>query len=86
MSELDLICRAARLVATAIVVAASGADAQTLTDPSPKPKWQPPAHAEKNHRAAVKSCAAYGAGFVQVPGTGACVKIGGFVEGTVSGR
>lgn len=86
MSKLGLICRAAVLVAAAIVVAAPGAAAQTLTDPNPKPRWRPPSHAEKNHApAAAKACEAYGAGFMQVPGTGACVKIGGFVEGTVSG-
>jgi Porin subfamily len=30
---------------------------------------------------AIKSCPTYGAGFVQVPGGDACVKIGGFVQG-----
>jgi hypothetical protein len=27
----------------------------------------------------MKSCSTYGAGFVQIPGSDACVKIGGFV-------
>lgn len=84
MSKLRLICQA--VIATAVVTAAASAAAQTLADPNPKPKWRPPSHAEKSHPAAAKTCAAYGAGFMQVAGTGACVKVGGFVEGTVSGR
>jgi hypothetical protein len=38
--------------------------------------------------AAEEICSAFGAGFVQVPGTDTCVKIGGYVtiDGTVNGR
>ena len=34
----------------------------------------------------MKSCSTFGAGFVQIPGTDTCVKIGGYVttEGTVN--
>jgi hypothetical protein len=54
--------------------------AQTLTDPdfratpgrpATAPKPQPNVHAH--------ACSAFGVGFVQVPGTDACVKLGGFV-------
>jgi hypothetical protein len=33
----------------------------------------------------MKSCPQYGAGFVQLPGSDTCVKIGGFVDGQVGG-
>jgi hypothetical protein len=82
------IVREAALAATAImltVAAGSGAIAQTLT--SPQPKWRSPHAATKSPASArVKSCAAYGAGFVNVPGTDACVKIGGYVSGEVTSR
>ena len=72
-------------MATALTVAA--ASAQTLTNPDPKPApLSAPAKTPVRER--VKTCSAYGAGFVQLPGTDACVKIGGFVrtEATGSGR
>jgi hypothetical protein len=63
--------------------AASGAVAQTLSDPAPT-KWSPPSKAAKSqHAARLKACSAFGPGFVNVPGTDACVKIGGWV--TVEG-
>jgi hypothetical protein len=75
---------AAASAALTLALAAT-ALAQTLTEPTPKSKWAAPAKTEKAHAAAhLKTCAAYGAGFVQVPGTNACIKVGGFVEGTVS--
>lgn len=62
----------------------TGAFAQTLTDPAPPAKWTPPrAVAKSRPAAAQKSCGNYGAGFVKVPGTEACVKVGGWV--TVEG-
>ncbi len=72
-------------MATALNVAAAAA--QTLTDPDPKPA-PPSAPAKTPVRERIKTCSAYGAGFVQVAGTDACVKIGGFVrmEATESGR
>jgi hypothetical protein len=66
---------------------ASSTFAQTLTDPNPPAKWSPPRAAAKSPSAAnVKSCSAYGAGFVKVPGSDVCVKIGGWVsiEGSAS--
>jgi Porin subfamily len=61
-----------------VVLSASGAAAQTLTDPnvpripphSPTAKSPPTEH--------VKSCSTYGAGFFYVPGTDTCVKFGGY--------
>ncbi len=65
------------VMATALHVAAAAA--QTLTSPDPKPAPLPaPGKAPVRER--VKTCSAYGAGFVQVPGTDACIKIGGFVR------
>jgi hypothetical protein len=67
------------------VVAASNVAAQTLTEPNALTKSPAPAAAAKPHPAEhVKSCAAFGAGFVNVPGTDTCIKIGGSVtaEGT----
>lgn len=62
----------------------SGALAQTLTDPNPPAKWSPPRTIAKSRPTAPqKSCSGYGAGFVKVPGTDTCVKIGGWV--TVEG-
>lgn len=68
---------------------ASSACAQTLTDPNPPAKWAPPAAqpaAKAKPAAPVKTCSAYGAGFVNLPGTDTCVKIGGWVtvEGSTS--
>jgi len=67
------------------VVITSAVVAQTLTDPNSRTKMsspQVPAKSQPTGR--VKSCNIYGSGFVNVPGTDACVKIGGYVtvEGT----
>ena len=61
-------------------LAASNAAAQTLTNPG-GPKWSPPRPAAKHHEATrpKKSCKQFGAGFVAVAGSDACVKIGGWV-------
>jgi Porin subfamily len=63
------------------VVAVSAADAQTLTDPYPKTTNSPPSTGSTKSRSAahVKNCSAYGAGFMVMPGTDACIKIGGSV-------
>jgi Porin subfamily len=64
--------------------------AQTLTNPNRPPKWSPPQGGAKSRATAQakKSCKEFGAGFVNVPGTDACVKVGGFVtvEGGAGGR
>ncbi len=67
--------------------ASSGAIAQTLIEPNSKPKLsQPPGSAKPQSGMRTKFCSAFGAGFVQLPGTDTCVKIGGFVttEGAVN--
>ena len=76
-------CMAA--VALLAIMASESVAAQTLTAPNPQPKPFPPPAAGKSPSAErMKSCSAYGAGFVQIPGSDACVKVGGFVtmEGT----
>lgn len=84
------ILRLAGLIAGAVVPAAllvSGVAAQTLSDPRPPAKWSPPQPAQSAAKskpaARTKSCSAYGAGFVNLPGTDTCIKIGGWV--TVEG-
>lgn len=75
-------CRSA--IAAALLLALPGfAAAQTLSDPAPPAKWSPPSKAAKSQAARAKACGAFGPGFVNVPGTDACVKIGGWV--TVEG-
>ena len=81
--------RALGLVAASIMLAVvfvSAALAQTLTEPNPRMKFSSP-HAKSPSSARMKSCSLYGAGFVNVPGTDACIKIGGYVtvEGTTKG-
>lgn len=77
------------VLATAVALATvvSSGLAQTLTQPNPAAqaktsltKTSPPTVATKSHPAGhVKTCEAYGAGFRNIPGTDACVKIGGGV-------
>ncbi|HWX83287.1 MAG TPA: porin [Xanthobacteraceae bacterium] len=75
------------VLATAVALAAavSSGVAQTLTQPNPYPQAvTPPKDAAKSrHTGHVKTCDAYGAGFRNIPGTDACIKIGGSV--TVEG-
>ena len=67
--------------ATAAVIAPSTASAQTagasIVSPNvaPKPRSATPAKPTPALRA--KPCTAYGDGFVMLPGTDTCVKIGG---------
>jgi predicted Abi (CAAX) family protease len=72
------------VLATAVALATvvSSGLAQTLTQPNPaaQAKTSPPTVGTKSHPAEhVKTCEAYGAGFRNIPGTDACVKIGGGV-------
>jgi hypothetical protein len=74
-------CRFMLLNAATMVLAVTLADAaraQTLVDPSSQTSRPPPA-AKSRPSAKVKSCSEYGAGFVNVPGTDACIKTGGTV-------
>jgi len=64
---------------------ASGAVAQTLVSPGEAPKARPnPAPSSMVSKSpavkSVKSCADYGEGFVNVPGTDTCVKLGGYLR------
>ena len=70
------------VLATAAVLAivVSPGAAQTLTQPNPQTKTPPPAVTTKSRPTGhVKTCDAYGAGFRNIPGTDACLKIGGGV-------
>jgi Porin subfamily len=71
------------VAATAVNIA--GARAQTLTNPDPKPGPPLSAPAKAQARAHAKACSAYGAGFVQLAGTEACIKIGGSVTTDATG-
>jgi hypothetical protein len=72
------------LNAATIVLAVTLADAacaQTLVDPSSRTAPSPaPPPAKSRASAKVKSCSEYGAGFVNIPGTDACIKTGGTVR------
>jgi hypothetical protein len=70
---------------TATVFSVAGASAQTLTNPDPKSVQSSAPSAKSQTQERTKSCPAFGAGFVQLPGTDACVKIGGSVTTDVSG-
>jgi hypothetical protein len=77
----------AAVTMTLAVLGAPGIGAQTLIEPNSKPKLSQPSGPAKSQPAPrTKSCSTFGAGFVQVPGTDTCVKIGGYVtmEGTVN--
>jgi hypothetical protein len=79
----DLALAAAVTAAAAVVVPC--AMAQTLIQPNPPNKPSPPPSKKSRTTAHhEESCSAFGAGFVKVPGTDACVRIGGWVtmEGT----
>jgi hypothetical protein len=68
------------VTAALAAVASPGAMAQTLTQPNLQTKSPPPAVTTKSRPAGhVKICDAYGAGFVNIPGTDACIKVGGGV-------
>jgi Porin subfamily len=70
---------------TLVVTGVTGIGAQTIIEPNPKPKLsQPTGSTTPKPGLRTKSCSAFGAGFVQLPGTDTCVKIGGYVtiEGT----
>jgi len=64
-----------------LVLTAGLSAAQTLTDPNsrtaPAERSTPP---KSPASVRAHACSAYGAGFIQLPGTDACVKIGGFVR------
>jgi len=61
------------------VATVSGAVAQTLTNPNPQPRPSPPPDGKSASTKHMKACTSYGAGFVQIPGSDACIKVGGYV-------
>ena len=66
--------------AAALAIVVSPGLAHTLTQPSPQTKTPPPAATTKSRQTGhVRTCDAYGAGFRNIPGTDACIKIGGSV-------
>jgi hypothetical protein len=86
MNLYPILPRVAPHVAAAalLLICATGAGAQTLTDPDPHPNRPHPDAGKSAAAKHMKACPEFGAGFYRVEGTGACVKIGGFVEGGVS--
>jgi hypothetical protein len=72
--------RIALATAAMLATVVSPGAAQTLTQPNPQTKPPPPAVTPKSRPTGhVKTCDAYGAGFRNIPGTDACLKIGGGV-------
>jgi hypothetical protein len=57
---------------------ATGAHAQTLTNPNPPTRA--PATTARPATQAAKPCPVFGPGFVQLPGSDTCVKLGGGVQ------
>jgi Porin subfamily len=81
--QVNILCASAVLFAANAV--ATRAVAQTLVQPSKQTRSLPPRDiAKSGPTRQAKSCSSYGAGFVPVPGTDGCVKIGAFVEGEAS--
>ncbi len=76
--------RLAALVA-ATTLSVAGASAQTLTNPDPKPVPSSAPSAKSHAQQHAKACPAFGAGFVQLPGTDGCIKIGGGVTVEATG-
>jgi hypothetical protein len=66
--------------AAALAIVVSPGATQTLTQPNSPTKTPPSAVTAKSRPSGhVKICDAYGAGFRNIPGTDACIKIGGGV-------
>jgi hypothetical protein len=62
------------------VAGSSGAAAQTLTEPSPPPPSSPAPAVKSVAAKHLKACPQYGAGFVQIAGSDACIKVGGSID------
>jgi len=83
-------CRSAPwvIVATIGIAAGSlvgGAYGQTLVNSTPH-RESAPSLPKQSRPAAKNNCAQYGAGFAPMPGTTMCIKIGGYIEGSVGFR
>jgi len=81
--------RAGALLSALLIAAAlgavGGASAQTMTHPGTKRAPSLPATVKSPAQMRVGPCGAYGAGFVQVPGSDACIKVGGGVTTDATG-
>ena len=80
---------AVAILAMSVMIAimmTGGVAAQTLTAPDAHTNLPPPPPGNSHERERAKACSNFGAGFVQLPGTDACVKIGGFVTVEGSGH
>ena len=69
------------IAAVAALTIASAASAQTATTPAPKAQsnWSVPAPKSAPAKRA-EPCPAYGEGFVKLPGSDTCVRLGGYVR------
>jgi len=88
-----ILCAVAVAVVTAatvlILAVASGVSAQTLTEPNAQKKMSPSSAAAKSPASArAKRCSSYGDGFVYVPASDSCIKLGGYVrvDGVANGH
>jgi hypothetical protein len=68
----------AAVIALASAVAPSSA--QTLADPTPHPHTTTTTTTVQPQSNQRKPCPAFGPGFVQVPGTDTCVRVGGGIQ------
>jgi len=79
-------CAIAAIILGGSLVAATSGAAQTMLDPYPTRGVSPAPEKARTHEERRHACSAYGPGFVQIPGTGACVKIGGYTTIQATGR
>jgi hypothetical protein len=70
--------------AALLLIVATAAGAQTLTDPTSHPNAPRPDGGKPAAAKHMKACPEFGAGFYRVEGTNTCVKVGGFIEGGMS--
>jgi hypothetical protein len=86
MARWTVLCAHVVAVTASVVAVNSSVIAQTLIEPNSKPKSQTSGLAKSQPALRTKSCSSFGAGFVQIPGTDICIKVGGYVttEGTVN--
>jgi len=66
------------MVVAQMITAGASLHAQTLTNPNPPPRA--PATTARPATQAAKPCPVFGPGFVQLPGSDTCVKLGGGVQ------
>jgi hypothetical protein len=74
-----IVATAAGLPALIASVGLAQTPASPKTESKAQPKWSVPAAKTAPVKRAT-SCSAYGEGFVNVPGTDTCIKLGGYVR------